>query len=429
MRKNSKQMNIYLKNLIFSLRENKTQNIEENKAFANFIKSIENDEKFKKFLDYSLLVSALNSIFVKYEKVFKKEIEEKDVNNFEDEIYIFLKNNHYMNGLILFTNRIHTKKDIKLGNFKIYGNLVHPLRILTKFNFINTDRISKKNVLNLLDHGEKTRNFKLEQTAIVHTGINSINKYQNSANLYVQYLLMVLKILTNDLYHKNKKFKSVQSIQNQYFPKHILILSEIFNNSNYQPIHSNLIADIYLDEIQTSDLKTGKSILNILLKDNYNELEFRYYKSLYFFTKGLDQRYISLKSEGFALEILFYFISLEILLLFGQKEKKYRIAKIASTLIEKDALKKQKIENTLNNLYNQRSDFVHEGKDFYNKFEASTFKNLSEQKVNDLRDIVQKLLLIFPKIHNNLQKKNNVKSEISLWKEKLETIWLKEKND
>lgn len=421
-------MNKYLKDLIFSLRENKIQNIEENKAFSNFYKSIEKDEKFKKILDYSLLVSAINSLFIKYEKAFKKIIQDKDVINFENEIHNFLKLNHYNNGLILFTNRIHTNKKLKFGNYIIYGNLEKPFKIFSKFTFLRNNKENRKRLLQLIDHGEKTRNFRLEKTAITHSEINSITKYEKSSDLYIQYLMIVLKILTMDSYHKPKKFKTIKKSEEQYFPKHTLVLSEIFNNSHYEPIHTDLVADINLDQIGAGNLKIGKLILDILLKDHYNELDIRYYKCLFFFTKGLDQRYTSSIREGYALEILFYYISLEILILFGQKEKKHRIAVIVSNLIEKDESRKQKIMLTLKSLYDQRSDFVHEGKDFYNKFESSSFRNLSEEKVNDLRDIVGKLVITFPKLLNRIRKQKNARSEIFLWKEKVEKIWEKEKD-
>lgn len=90
------------------------------KPFENFYKELCLNNKFKKYVDYELVINYILQIYDKYK--FKVNYDNEDAEIIQSELLDYIKTNHYKNGFVFFTNKILIKENLKIGDFEITNN-------------------------------------------------------------------------------------------------------------------------------------------------------------------------------------------------------------------------------------------------------------------------------------------------------------------
>lgn len=248
-------------------------------------------------------------------------------------------------------------------------------------NHIGCDRWEIKSNL---EHTKRSRAKNFLSYPIAVLQMENIDANITAKSSFLGSVILALIKLFAVVYREENILFEIRSILDRDNDTFIVVLNRNGNILSQRPLFGLIRCQYDLGFL----IDTGIGALfaqmtkKLLFSDENDELRLRMLNALLMTSQSIEQY----ENRDYSLSLLLAFVALESLLLDRDNEKRLRLSVITSKIVSLEGYTARQIYDLINNLYEQRNDFVHAGR--------SVECNYSEDLVV-LHKLIVKVLLLF----------------------------------
>ena len=404
-----------------------------------FINSASQEPKFSEKWSgievYDMLIHSIET-FLEENQSVNPPVEEQMATEFIERFQSLLSQNLAEYWLIFPLMRAEIDNLVQFADFIV---IPEKFKREEKIDYLaNLISISKDEMNFRAKHTEKSRspNF-YDYTLFCHKVCHYPSWVSTNAAHIALLDVALLRTITNSINLTDQKPYGLIIEDRREINKHVLIHTKEPTNWGHEPFWSNEHSTVVsgdLGWLQNADqqLKFVELVKLCGYDKKVDRLAFRIRRSIQFFSKSIDIQLGNHRStEGFALELLHLMISAEGLLLERENEKRLRLAVLLSRLVQVKGKMSKEIYGAINDIYNWRSDYVHEGNDVFPEYDEDYKEGETLQKIYLLRYVISRFLtdsnkwiqISESRSQRSADDQSSVKTLEKAWFKYLDEIW------
>lgn len=399
----SKRTNIYKKasDLLNYCLKNRQVGIDSNtRPFIAFINAAYQEPDFSRKWSiadiYNLLNHAIET-FIGENRFVNPPVTEQLVIDFIERFHSLMSNNLVEYWLIFPLMRANVDSLVQFNDFIV---IPEKLGRDEKIEYLaNLISISKDEMNYRANHTEKTRSPSFyEYTLFCHKVCHYPSWVSMNASPLVLLDIAVLRTITNSGNLADQNDYGWMLEDRREINKHVLIHTKEPANWVHEPIWANENSTVVIGNLSwlqnpVQQNKFAELVGLIGYEEKIDRLAYRIRRSVLLYSKSVDIQLNNHRaSEGLGLELLHLLIAAEGLLLERENEKRRRLAALLSKLVQVDGKESHEIYNAVDDIYNWRSDYVHEGNDVFPEYDEDFNEGETLQKIYLLRYVVSSFL-------------------------------------